>query len=288
MYVNMKQMLQEAMAGGYAVGAFNIVNDLTAAAAVTAAEEARSPIILQTSVSTVKQMGPEHLIALLKDIAERATVPVAVHLDHCTDADMVKQCIVLGWSSVMIDMSKASFEENIRATGEIVEIAKMWDATVEGELGSIVGVEDDIVVDEREAGLATPEASEEYVRRTGVSAFAPAIGTAHGLYKGTPNVRFGLFEAIRGRVGSPLVVHGGTGLSDNTFRKLVSLGAAKINISTAIKIAYCEGMAEYSIAHPGENNPLRLDRYATEKVKECVKAHIRIFGSEQKAMGGIS
>lgn len=283
MHVDLGQLLAHAVAGGYAAGAFNIVNDLTAVAAVRAAEELRSPIILQTSVSTAKEIGAEHLISLLSDLAKRATVPVAVHLDHCTDPALVRRCMDLGWSSVMIDLSKASFEENVRITSEIVQEANTKGITVEGELGSIVGVEDDIVVHNGEEGLATPEGAEEFVRRTGVGAFAPAIGTAHGLYKGTPNVRFDLFEQIKRRVACPLVVHGGTGLSENVFRKLVAAGAAKINISTAIKIAYCEGMAEYAAAHTDENNPLRMDRFAAERVKACVKKHINIFGSEQKA-----
>ena len=117
-----------------------------------------------------------------------------MHLDHCTDPAFVKACIDLGWSSVMIDMSKAPFEENVRITGEIVALANERDVTVEGELGAIVGVEEEIVVAEHQAGLASPEASEEFVKRTGVGAFAPAIGTAHGLYKGAPDVKFGLFE----------------------------------------------------------------------------------------------
>ncbi len=283
MYVDMGQLLARAVAGGYAVGAFNIVNDLTAAAAIRAAEELRSPIILQTSVSTVKEIGAEHLIVLLSDLAKRATVPVAVHLDHCTDPALVRRCMDLGWSSVMIDRSKASFEENIRTTREIVQEAQQKGVTVEGELGSIVGVEDDIVVSSGEEGLATPEGAEEFVRRTGVGAFAPAIGTAHGLYTGTPNVRFDLFDQIKRRVACPLVVHGGTGLSEGVFRRLVAAGAAKINISTAIKIAYCEGMAEYTAAHTGENNPLRMDRFVAERVKACVGEHIHIFGSDQKA-----
>ena len=121
MFVNMEYILTRAVAGGYAVGAFNIVNDLTAAAAIRAAEELHSPIILQTSVSTAKEIGGEHLIALLSDLAKRAAVPVAVHLDHCTDPAMVRRCMDLGWSAVMIDLSKASFEENIRTTREIVQ-----------------------------------------------------------------------------------------------------------------------------------------------------------------------
>ena len=283
MYVDMGQLLARAVAGGYAVGAFNIVNDLTAAAAIRAAEELHSPIILQTSVSTVKEIGAEHLIAMLSDLAKRASVPVAVHLDHCTDPALVRKCIDLDWSSVMIDLSKSSFEENIRVTRAIVQYADQKGVTVEGELGSIVGVEDDIVVHAGEEGLATPEGAEEFVKRTGVGAFAPAIGTAHGLYKGAPNVRFDLFDQIKRRVPCPLVVHGGTGLSEDAFRKLVAAGAAKINISTAIKIAYCEGMLEYAAAHADENNPLRLDRFATERVMCCVKEHIRIFGSGNKA-----
>ena len=283
MYVSMKEMLQDARTGGYAVGAFNIVNFLTAQATVKAAEEKKSPLIIQTSVASVKQIGPKALIAFLRQLAEDASVPVAVHLDHCTDEALVMQCLALGWSSVMIDLSKAAFEVNVEATRRVVQEAERVGATVEGELGAIFGVEDDIKVDSREASLADPKKSIEYCERTGVSVFAPAIGTAHGLYKGVPVVAFDLLNTIVRSIDVPMVVHGGTGLSTEVFQRLIQIGAAKINISTAVKIAYCSAMHDYTASHPAENNPLKLDAYALDKTMQCVKDHIAIFGSTGRA-----
>lgn len=276
-YVNLANLLSDARTGGYAVGAFNIVNHLTAQAAVQKAVELSSPIILQTSVSTAKQIGPKELISFLRELAEEAPIPVAVHLDHCTDPEYVIKCLDLGWSSVMLDLSQAPFEKNLSETKRIVEYAKGKNATVEGELGAIIGVEDDIKV--RESALADPEKSLEYVTKTGLDAFAPAIGTAHGLYKGEPKIDFNLFKRLASEISCPLVVHGGTGLSPDVFSRLIGMGAAKINVSTAIKISYCQGMLAYASEHPSENNPLKLDKYAASKTKGCVEAHIRMFGS---------
>jgi fructose-bisphosphate aldolase class II len=275
----MKEMLDKASKEGYAVGAFNIVNFLTAQAVVDAAQELKSPLILQTSTSTVKQIGIQEMAEMLIPIAKRATVPVAIHLDHCTDVEFVKKCVDAGWSSVMIDASKQPLEENIRQTKEIVDYTKGKNVTVEGELGAIVGVEDEIVVKDGEEAFASVEQSREYLSATNIDAFAPAIGTAHGLYKGEPRVDFNRFQEIKAISPCPVVIHGGTGLAPEVFKKLIVLGATKINISTAIKIAYCGGMKDYTTAHPEENNPLKLDKYVIEQVKKVAKEHMMLFGS---------
>ncbi|HXK77998.1 MAG TPA: class II fructose-bisphosphate aldolase [Oscillospiraceae bacterium] len=280
-YVNMRSLLLKARADGYAVGAFNIVNYLTAQAAIQKAVELSSPIILQTSVSTVRQIGPEKLISFLRALAEETPIPVAVHLDHCTDPEYVVKCLDLGWSSVMIDLSQAPFERNLAETMRIVEYAEQKNATVEGELGAIIGVEDDIRAGE--SVLADPGKSLEYVVKTGVDAFAPAIGTAHGLYKGEPKLDYDLFKKLSSEIPCPLVVHGGTGLRPEVFRRLIDLGASKINVSTAVKISYCQGMLAYMSEHPDENNPLKLDSYVMERTKACVEEHIRMFGSAGRA-----
>lgn len=276
-YVTMKEILKEARSGSYAVGAFNIVNQLTAKAAVTAAEELNCPIILQTSVKTVKQFGIDEMMQFLKPIAESAKVNVAIHLDHSTDVDFTMACIDGGWSSVMYDGSKLPLEENIANTKRIAQYAHTKNVTVEGELGAIVGVEDDIVVEEGDSVLANPEDCRVYLKETGVDAFAPAIGTAHGIYKGEVKIDYDLFESINGFSVCPLVLHGGTGLSTETFKRLIGLGASKVNISTALKIAYCSGMKEYTALRPDENDPLKLDAFVSDKVKEMVGSHIRLF-----------
>lgn len=276
-YVNMETILEKARENRYAVGAFNIVNYLTAKAAVEAAEALEQPIILQTSVKTVKAFGIEEMMSYLKPIAEQAKVEVAVHLDHSTDVEFTKACIDSGWSSVMYDGSQLSLEENIKNTREIVEYAKAKNVTVEGELGAIVGVEDDIVVLEGNHAHAKPDDCRIYLQETGVHAFAPAVGTAHGVYKGEIRIDYELFDEINQFSPCPLVLHGGTGLTDEMFHRLIGLGASKVNISTAIKIGYCRGMAEYTKAHPEQNDPLKLDAFTKEQVKKVVTEHIRFF-----------
>ncbi len=277
-YVNMKTILEDARKNRYAVGAFNIVNYLTAKAAVEAAEELDQPIILQTSVKTVKAFGISEMMGYLKPIAENAKVNVAIHLDHSTDVDFTKACIDGGWSSVMYDGSQLSLEENIKNTSEIVAYAKSRNVTVEGELGAIVGVEDDIVVLEGNHAHANPDDCRIYLKETGVDAFAPAVGTAHGVYKGEISIDYDLFETINEFSPCPLVLHGGTGLTDEMFHRLIALGASKVNISTAIKIGYCQGMVEYTRNHPDQNDPLKLDAFTKEQVKKVVAEHIRFFG----------
>lgn len=276
-YVNMKTILEEARKNRYAVGAFNIVNYLTAKAAVEAAEELEQPIILQTSVKTVKAFGISEMMDYLKPIAENARVNVAIHLDHSTDVDFTKACIDGGWSSVMYDGSQLPLEENIKNTSEIVAYAQARNVTVEGELGAIVGVEDDIVVLAGNHAHADPEDCRIYLKETGIDAFAPAVGTAHGVYKGEISIDYDLFETINGFSPCPLVLHGGTGLTDEMFHRLIALGAAKVNISTAIKIAYCQGMVDYTRNHPDQNDPLKLDAFTKEQVKKVVSEHIRFF-----------
>ncbi|MGL4606570.1 MAG: class II fructose-bisphosphate aldolase [Eubacteriaceae bacterium] len=276
-YVNMNKILDEARNGHYAVGAFNIVNYLTAKAAVEGAEELGQPIILQTSVKTVKAFGIKEMMGFLKPIAEEAKVDVAIHLDHSTDVEFTKACIDGGWSSVMFDGSQLPLAENIKNTKDILEYANERNVTVEGELGAIVGVEDDIVVEEGMSSHANPSDCREYLLNAKIHAFAPAIGTAHGVYKGEINIDYDLFKEINDFSHCPLVLHGGTGLTDEMFHRLIALGAAKVNISTAIKIAYCQGIETFVKQNEGKTDPLKIDAYVKENVKKVVLEHIRFF-----------
>src|SRR3990170_399991 len=176
-----KQMLIEATRGKYAVGAFNITSLIQLEAVVEAAVEKKSPVIIQTSVKPSKFLGRDVLVAIYRTLASQAPVPICLHLDHCTEVDYCKQCADAGYTNIMIDASKQSFEENIRQTKEIVgHCHAVGDVSVEGELGTVSGVEDQVKVAEDEAQLANPEQSVEFVERTGLDLFAPAIGTAHG------------------------------------------------------------------------------------------------------------
>ena len=281
--VNTLGMFQQATAEGYAVGAFNILNELTARAVVDVSAELSAPVILQTSTSTVKQIGVKNLIGFLRAIAENAAIPVSVHLDHCKDLELAKACIDAGWPSIMIDSSHLPLDENIASTRSIVEYASARDVSVEGELGAIGGVEDDISVSDDDARLASVKDSITFTKETKIDLFAPAIGTAHGLYKGEPKLDFDRFTEIKKAVPQPLVVHGGTGLAPAVFKKLISLGASKINISTALKGAYLGGAKKFLEENPAVSNPLKLDAYLETRVKEMAREHIELFGTSGHA-----
>lgn len=273
---NLDKMLTRAREQGCAVGAFNIFSYLSARAVVRAAGETGREAIIQTSVSTVKKFGVAELIRMLKGLVEMSSQQILIHLDHCTDADLAKQCIDAGWDSVMIDASKEPLEDNISVTAEVKEYAANLNVSVEGELGIIKGVEDDLVSDVSVG--ATYEDSLRYINETGIDAFAPAVGTAHGLYKGTPKINYTLVEKLTKNTHPPVVIHGGTGLSKDTFKKLIKCGAAKINVSTALKEAYINSVQEYVERHGGERNPIKLDSYAEDALKDVVREHILLFG----------
>lgn len=281
-YVNMYDMLLKAKQERYAVGAFNIVDPMTAQAVVQAAEAKRSPVIIQTSVKTVELYGCACLAAMVKALAEKAIVPVALHLDHCKNLELIRSCIEAGWSSVMIDASSFPFEENIRMTEEVVKIARPKDVTVEGELGAIVGVEDDIHVKEQESHLADPEQALEYVSRTGIDVFAPAIGTAHGVYKGEPKIAFDLLERIAKEINVAIAIHGGTGLSDEVFKKCISLGGSKINVSTQIKHTFRDSLIEYFQKNPEDYEPVKILAYMRDNAQDIIESFIEKFGSSNK------
>lgn len=281
MIVNMTEMLHEGKRGGYAVGAFNIVNDVTLHAAVLAAERCQSPLIIQTSPGTVKQMGVEAIAGLFRAYAGPSPVPVALHLDHCKDLDLIRACIDAGWTSVMIDASSCPFEENVRLTREVVAMARPLGVSVEAELGEISGVEEDVQV--AVDTLADPAKAPIFVEQSGCDALAPAIGTAHGVYKGDPKVDVARMAAISDAVPVPTVVHGGTGLSTPVFHALIAAGASKVNVSTQIKIAYIDATRDYIAAHPDEYNPLKVIKAAREAVTETVAEFMAIFMSVDRA-----
>ena len=218
--VNPLQMLRDASEGGYAVGAFNLVDYLTAETIVEAAEKQHSPVILQTSSGTIKRFGIKKLVGMARLIAAESTVPVALHLDHGKDREVLSEAIQSGYDSVMIDGSHLPFDENVRLTRDVVEEAHAKGVAVEGEIGVVAGVEDDIVVNQDDAIYTTPEEAVEFQRQTGIDFLAPAIGTAHGFYKVKPRLDIGTLAAINQAADYPLVVHGGTGLPFDVVREL--------------------------------------------------------------------
>jgi len=281
--VNMKEMLLAAQRGSYAVGAFNILDYNSMRAVVDAATELAAPVIIQTSVKTVLFWGCRPIIDWYRQLAGDVPVPVAIHLDHCKDLDVIRNCIDHGWTSVMIDASSKPFEENLALTKQVVAMAGPKDITVEAEMGAIVGVEDDIHVKEQDAHLADADDSQRFCSEVSLDCFAPAIGTAHGVYTGEPRIAFDRLEEIAGRTGLPLALHGGTGLSDDVFRRCISLGCAKVNISTQLKYAHIDGFVQHYHSHEAEYNPLKNLAAQYEKLKEGILANIKLFGSAGKA-----
>ena len=281
--VPMAELLNKAKAEKYAVGAFNIVDYATLQAVVDAAEEEKAPAIIQTSASsTVKYYGYKPLFDMVANVAGPSKIPFALHLDHCKDLDMVYACIDSGWTAVMYDGSSYAFEVNLKNSKDVVARAHAKGVSVEGEIGAVWGVEDDINVDEHQDLLADPEKAVQYAEESGVDAFAPAIGTAHGLYKGEPKLDYEGLEKIAKRVAAPIVIHGGTGLADEVFRKLIKLGGAKINVSTQLKIGFFDGFKTY-IESGGKTDPIKLIQNIRKVEKEIVKGFMKTFGSSGKA-----
>ncbi len=269
--------LQYAKKNTYAVGAFNIFNYLSARAVIRAASTLDCPVILQTSTATVRKFGPVELGTMLRQLAWNARVNVTIHLDHCQDVDLAKACIDCGWDAVMYDGSRLPLEDNIENCRKVVSYAHHRGVHVEGELGRIAGVEDDLSVDEKDATGASFEESLYFIRESGIDAFAPAVGTAHGVYKGTPKIDFDLVEKLNNATDIPIVIHGGTGLSEETFVKLIQLGGAKINVSTALKHGYIDGCKEYMKGNPDKLDPIDFDQYLNCRIKDIAMEHMMIF-----------
>lgn len=280
--VPLKEILDRAFDERYGVAAINVVNDLTLEAVIAAAEELESPLIVQTSVKTVRSIGAGVLMAMFRAMAEPASVPVTLHLDHCPEREVITMCLEAGWNSVLFDASSLSLEENTRQTIEVVAEARRHGAHVEGEIEGVRGVEDGVGSDEE--GVVFPlEQAVAFLEATGVDCFAPAIGTAHGVYTAEPVLDPQRVTDLVERVPIPMVLHGGTGLSDDAFHDLIGRGCAKVNISTALKVAYLDSTRAFLAENPAKQDPPSLFRAQRAAVKEMAERHLRLFGSAGKA-----
>ncbi len=280
--VSTGKILQDAFTHRYGVAAFNVFNDLTMEGVIAAASELSSPVIVQTSVKTVRSIGLRPLYAMFRAFAEPAPVPVSLHLDHCPDREMIRACLAIGYSSVLFDGSHLpSVEENQRQTLEVVAEARARGAEVEGEIEGITGVEDGIGSD-RVADIYSLETAVRFVRATGVDIFAPAIGNAHGVYRSEPKLNAQRVSDLVAEVPVPICLHGGSGLSAAQFSDLIRRGCAKVNISTALKLCYLDAHRDFFRDHATCADPPRLLRFVRGRVVEMAKHFLLLFGSEGK------
>lgn len=281
--VPLADLLKKAEQGGYAIGAFNCNNMEIVQSIVMAAEAERSPVIVQASQGAIKYAGLGYIIALARQAAERAAVPVVLHLDHGTSFDQVMQCIRFGFTSVMYDGSHHPLDENIAQTRKVVEIARVFGVSVEAELGRIGGTEDDISVSDAEAFYTDPAEAERFVQETDVDALAVAVGTAHGQYKGDPKLDFDLLAEISKRISCPVVLHGSSGVSDESIRAAIDRGVRKINIDTNIRETFVGAMRKVLDDNPKEIDPRKVLGPARDAGVEIIREKIRLFGSSGKA-----
>lgn len=279
--VTSEQMLLDAQKGGYAVGAFNVENMEMVKAVIEAAEELQAPVMLQTTPSTVKYGTLETYFGIVAAEARKATVPVCLHLDHGSSFELAVQAIKAGYTSVMIDGSHESFEDNIAVSKKVVDVAKACGIPVEAELGKVGGKEDDL---EAEADTNTdPAEAKEFVERTGVSSLAIAIGTAHGFYAGTPVLDKERVSEIKKVVSVPLVLHGASGLSDEDVRECVQRGMCKVNFATELRVAYTDAGKKLLAQKPDTFDPKKLGVVGMEAVKELVMGRMKVCGCDHKA-----
>lgn len=286
---NAREMMVKAAEGGYAVGAFNVTNLIQMEGVIDAAVEKKSPVILQTSMLTAKFLGADVLAAIYRTIASTAPVPICLHLNHGTEIEYCKVCADAGFTNIMVDASMQPFEQNVRETRAVVEYChKAGNISVEGGLGT-VGPAEYPVPDPDHLQLADPQQAARFVEATGVDILAPAIGTAHGIYKTrSPDVDYERLRQINGMLNGngvkiPLVVHGGTGLPEDSIKKLIEAGAAKFNVSTELRRTLIDAQYDYLAANRQEYDPGKIDVAVRDAIRKVVGRWIQVLGSAGKA-----
>lgn len=300
------RMYEKANREYYAIGQFNFSNLEFLQAAIEAAEEMKSPVIVALSTGAIKYGGIKNLVALTRSMAEQVSAPVALHLDHGEKLDDIKRCVDAGFTSVMIDGSHHSLDENIALTRQAAEYAHGKGITVEAELGRLGGIEDDINVDERDARLTDPDEAVRFVKESGCDALAVAVGTSHGAYKfkGENRIDFDRIKTIKSRVGIPLVLHGASsvdaqsvaqineyggkiegakGLDAESYHRAISNGINKVNIDTDLRLKWTAVLRKIMHDKPGEFDPRKFLGPARDAVKEVIKEKMKLLGSAGKA-----
>ena len=276
-----REILDRAFGERYGVAAINVVNDLTMEAVLAAAEELRAPLIVQTSVKHLEITGIDVMFGMWTAMTRDVRVPVALHLDHCPDRSVISACLAAGWNSVLFDASKLTVEENKRQCIEVVAEARRYGAAVEGEIEGFKRTEE--LTGHEASSIQTLETVVDFVQATGVDVFAPAIGNAHGTYASAPTLDAQRVSDIVAATSIPVALHGGTGMSAAQFTDLIARGCAKVNISTALKVAFMQSGDDWMPAHPGLYDPPQLFKAQREAVKAMAMDHILMFGSAGKA-----
>jgi len=285
-FVTTKEMLEEAQKGRYAIGAFNANNMEIIQAIVETAEEERAPVILQASQGAIKYAGLESIVVMVKVMAEKAKVPVALHLDHGTDYYQNIKCLRAGFTSLMYDGSKLPFDENVKMTKKVVEMAHACDIPVEAELGQIgkMGDSDEpgVALERVKENMAVPEEAAKFVELTEIDFLAAAVGTIHGCRTPFAKLDIPRIEKIRELTGVPLVLHGASGANDEEVKKGIAAGICKINIDTRIRLYFVKKMREVLGKNPEEIDPRKILGPAKEAAKEIIRDRMRVFGCSGK------
>jgi len=279
--VNPIGMIRAAQQKGVAVAAFNIHNMETMQAVVAAAAASGAPVMLQGTPGTLRSCGVKTLVAMATAMAEDCPVDLALHADHCGDRELLLECIRCGFTSVMVDGAHLPYEQNVAFVREIAAIARDRNVCVEGEIGRIGGVEDELTVDARQALLTVPEEAAAYADAAGVDILAIAIGTAHGEYHGKPLLDFDRLADINRRVSLPLVLHGASGVDDADIRRAIGLGICKVNIATELKIPFTRALRDFFAADARENDPRKFFAPAKAAVQQVAQGKIRLCAMEE-------
>ncbi len=280
-------MLIDAQKNNYAIGAFNANNMEIVQAIIETAEEERSPVIVQASQGAIKYAGLDMIVSMVKSLAEKATIPVVLHLDHGTDYYQNILCLRAGFTSLMFDGSKLPFDENVAMARKVVEMAHVCDVPVEAEIGQIgkmdASDEPGVARERIKEFMADPEEAARFVKMTEIDSLAAAVGTIHGCQEQIAQLDIPRIEKIRDLTGVPLVLHGASGASDEEIRKGIAAGISKINIDTRIRMAFTKAARDFLNQNPDEIDPRKILGPAKEAAKEVIRGRIRVLGSNNQA-----
>lgn len=279
MLVNLKQIIEKAAEHDYAIGAFNVYGFEDIKAVIEAAEEMQAPVIIMANSTAISHMPIEYIAPIMLQAADDAGIPVCVHLDHATDVSVIQKAIDYGFTSVMYDGSQLPIKENIINTIKIVTIAKKSNVSVEGEVGSVGYAEPEV---NSKHILTDPKEAAEYVEVTGIDAVAISIGTVHRMQSQEAEIKFEILKDIQEELNTPLVIHGSSGIRDKDLRKLIKYRVAKINIGTALRMAFSNALKDEIQNNPDEIDRIRLFQKPIQRVKGVVKNKIKILGCENK------